>query len=306
MSALKGKYLPGFIKSTFSKLPRPEPLRTMTNSPISTIRDNPSPLLHQSFNMNAEDKTKSEGKKKEAKAYKRNTKAKALTQVEKNKGMLKAYGIKTLKKDLHDSVEDDVKLEIEQSPEKILEKARLETDPEVLERVKEIERKGKVKLQKVVNIFREEALKTDYKLNLLMNENKMLKDILLNPQLPSTKPSSITVKAILSIISCQNAEKNFEPELNNLLNSCKKTVRKVEDYEGKIPHWLDCLNTKPEDLNDLLIILSIKISQEQKRRFKSEEETSKMIEWEENHIQELEQKILKAEEFLNQSKNLDN
>lgn len=252
--------------------------------------------------MNPEEKTNSEGKKKVEKGFKRKVKAKALSQVDKNKGGMKAYGIKTLNKDLN-RVDDDLNEKIEQSPEKILEKARLETDPEVLERVKEIERKGKVKLQKMVNIFRQEALKTDNKLNLLMNENKMLKEILDNPQLPSTKPSSTTVKAILSSISCQKAEKKFEAELINLLNSCKKTVRKVEDYEGKIPHWLDCLNTKPEDLHDLLVILSNKITEEQKRRFKSEEETSKMIEWEENHIQELEDKILKAEEFLNRIQN---
>jgi hypothetical protein len=261
----------------------------MTNSPISTARDAPSPLLHQSF-ISSQDEKKGLKKGRESLDYSRIPKAKALTQISKTPTALKKTKEKIKEKESQ-VAEENFNLIQTLSPEKLLQKARLEENPELLERVQEIEKKGKAKLHKMVEIFKEEALKTDQKLNELCNENRRLREILENPQLRLLKPSAVDVQSVLTYFSMFKAEKKFVSDVENFCMNCKKTVRKVEDFEGKVPHWIDCLDVKNEEIIMLLCVLSAKVAEEQKKRLKSEEETNKMIEWEEQHVKQLEEKI---------------
>lgn len=171
-----------------------------------------------------------------------------------------------------------------------------EKDQEIAQKVKEIEIKGKKKLKKVVEIFKQEALKTDQKLMQLQQENKKLMDIVDCPQLPGIHDSIKTAKSVVEYLSSsEESNLKFTKELENLCNSFKRTKLLPSDLQKKLSNWFDCLQLQPSDYSDFLSNISKKIVSEQKRRLKTEEETWKMIEHEEALIRDLEQKISNAE-----------
>ncbi|OMJ84925.1 hypothetical protein SteCoe_13911 [Stentor coeruleus] len=160
--------------------------------------------------------------------------------------------------------------------------------------IKEIEQKGKIKMQKMIEIFREEALKMDKKLQLLQEENLKLKQILRNPQLPQAKPMIKNVKNIIGYYAKQDPDDKLSHYLEDLCLSCRKSTDNLATYE-KIDNWFGCLDIDQYNLNNFTSSVCKKIQQEEKKRFKTEEDTGKIIESEENIIKELEIRVGYAE-----------
>lgn len=160
--------------------------------------------------------------------------------------------------------------------------------------IKDIEQKSKIKMQKMIEIFREEALKMDKKLQLLQEENLKLKQILQNPQLPQAKPIIKNVKNIIGYYAKQDPDDKLSHFLEDLCLSCRKSTNNLATYE-KIDNWFRCLDIDQYNLSNFTSSVCKKIQQEEKRRFKTEEDTGKIIESEENMIKELEMRVGYAE-----------
>ncbi|OMJ93143.1 hypothetical protein SteCoe_3961 [Stentor coeruleus] len=160
--------------------------------------------------------------------------------------------------------------------------------------IKDIIQKGKIKMNKMIEIFREEALKMDKKLQLLQEENLKLKQILQNPQLSQTKPIIKNVKNIIDYYAKQDPDDKLSNFLEDLCLSCRKSTDNLATYE-KIDNWFGCLNIDQCNLSNFTSSICKKIQQEEKRRFKTEEDTGKIIENEENMIKELEMRVGYAE-----------
>ena len=156
------------------------------------------------------------------------------------------------------------------------------------------ENKGKKKIEKMVGVFREEALKMDQKLQKLQMENKNLKEILANPQLPIFRRSGVSVKGVLNSMANRGDERIFAGVLEDLCTSFRK-ITNLPGNQYQIANWFECLEIQNGEFESFLSATSRKIIHEQQKRLKTEEETGKMIEFEENMIKELEAKVANAE-----------
>ncbi|OMJ67770.1 hypothetical protein SteCoe_34968 [Stentor coeruleus] len=168
-----------------------------------------------------------------------------------------------------------------------------QTNDEIIA-ISELEEKSKKKMQKMLEIFKEEALKMDKKLKVLQEENKKLKDILNNPQLPQAKQTIKSIKSVINhFIGQVSCEKNSQ-FLDDLCVSYRKSTMSSEVYD-KINNWFECLDIAQENYDVFLASVCKKIEQEERRRLRTEEDTGKMIEYEENLIKELEMRVSYAE-----------
>ena len=273
--------------------PSINPLRSTTISPIFTKKPELSPLSHQSF-TSTHDGTPIPVPRKFILSCSISNK-KSISVPPKEKIPVKLPITKEKIEVL--SGRDSISSEISQKrTEKGMSKeAQIEKANENALKVRDIESKGKKKLQKVIEIFKQEALKTDHKLRQLQIENEKLKGIVDCPQLPTMRDSVTTVKGIIEHLSTQTSDPKFENLLNSLTHSCKRTISVPKDYEKKIPNWFECLQIDPKDFPIFLSTTCQKISAEQTRRLQTEEETYQMIEYEEALIRDLEAKISKAE-----------
>ena len=159
--------------------------------------------------------------------------------------------------------------------------------------IEEAECKGKKKIEKMIGIFREEALKMDQKLQKLQIENKTLKEIMENPQLPIPRRSG-SVKGVLSTLANRGDEAMFAGVLEDLCSSFRK-IENLSENQHQINNWFECLEIENGEFESFLSAIGRKILQEQQKRMKTEEETGKMIDSEENMIKELERKVANAE-----------
>lgn len=159
--------------------------------------------------------------------------------------------------------------------------------------IEEAEKKGKKKIEKLLEVFKGEALKMDQKLQSLQVENKNLKEILANPQLASVKRDVRDVKGVLNSLMKKEG-KDFNPVLDDLALSFRK-IAGVKENSKQIANWFECLEVQSDEFGGFLNTISKKIVQEQQKRLKTEEDTGKMIEYEENMIKELEMKLANAE-----------
>lgn len=273
--------------------PSINPLRSTTISPIYTKKPELSPLSHQSFTSTHDGTPVPAPRKFILSCSITNKKSNSVPPKEKIPVKLPITKEKTELLSGRDSILSEFS---QKRPEKVMNKeSQIEKDHENAQKVKEIESKGKKKLQKVIEIFKQEALKTDQKLRQLQIENQKLKDIVDCPQLPAMRESVKTVKSVVEYLSSKGPESKFESLLESLTHSCKRTITHPNDYEKKIPNWFACLQIDPKDFPIFLSNICQKITAEQKRRLQTEEETYKMIEFEEALIRDLELKISKAE-----------
>ena len=281
------------------------PLRTLSNSPISMKKSELSPISHQSFTSTHDDTPIPLPRKfllSGSVPHKKNISVPPSIKPEKIYSRLPPTKERTESPSKRDSISSETSLK---RPEKILSSPNPPLCPSsptpqashITQQIKEIELKGKKKLQKVVEIFKQEAMKTDSKLQSLQIENKRLKEIALSPQLPSITATVKTVKDVVENFAGQESDGRFDSLLDNLCKTCRRIVKKTEDYEKKIPNWFECLEIKSQDFGEFLKAACRKVLVEEKRRLRVEEETSKMIESEENCIRELEMRILNAEKL---------
>ncbi|OMJ71241.1 hypothetical protein SteCoe_30628 [Stentor coeruleus] len=160
--------------------------------------------------------------------------------------------------------------------------------------ISELEEKSKKKMQKMLEIFKEEALKMDEKLKVLQEENIKLKRILNNPQLPQAKPTIKTIKTVINHFISQLSCEKYSQVLDDLCISYRKSIISLEVYD-KIHNWFECLDIEEENYDAFLASVCKKIEQEERKRLRTEEDTGKMIEYEENLIRELEMRVNYAE-----------
>lgn len=160
--------------------------------------------------------------------------------------------------------------------------------------ISELEEKSKKKMQKMLEIFKEEALKMDKKLKIFQEENKKLKSILNNPQLPQAKPTIKSIKNVINHFIGQVSYEKYSQVLDNLCASYRKSIMSTEVFD-KIDNWFECLDIEEQNYDIFLASVCKKIEQEERRRLKTEEDTGKMIEYEENLIKELEMRVSYAE-----------
>ena len=277
-------------------------LRTLTNSPISLKKSSLSPISYQSFSSTHDDtpqpqakklllsgtfnlkkpiagKEKLEKNQKNSKDLKQKFEAAVVLPLNNKKNSFKPKeGLISQNKE----EKDDNKLNV------------FNKSPEMIEQLKELEQKNSKKVKKMVEIFKQEALKMDQKLQFFGQENKRLKEILSNPQLPSAKKHKKTVKDVINCYISFNDTSKYINILDNLSFTTRKHKNFIEN-DGFIDNWFECLDVPDEDLNLFLGSVCKKIFQEQQKRLKTEEETAKMIEFEESMIRELEAKVAKAE-----------
>lgn len=161
-------------------------------------------------------------------------------------------------------------------------------------KVKIIEEKYKKRYKNIVEVFKAEALKTDSKLNELRNENEKLKMIASNPQLPKSNKNAINLAGILKVLSLKGLESQHVNAISDLCYTFEK-VSDVRHLEKTISNWFDCLKITAGDYSSFISCLSKKVAEEQIKRLKTEEETSKMMQYEENLIISLESQLKLAE-----------
>lgn len=268
-------------------------IRSSNNSPIYSKKPQLSPISHQSFTSTHEGTPVPAPRKFILSGALPTKKAISVPPKDKPYSKLPVTKEKTELPSGRNSISSELP---QKKPEKTVTKeAQSEKDQEIAQKVKEIEGKGKKKLQKVVEIFKQEALKTDQKLMQLQQENRKLKEIVDCPQLPSIHDSIKTAKGVVELLSSEESDQKFTKELESLCNSFKRTRLLPTDLQKKISNWFDCLQIEPLEYSNFLSNISKKIVSEQKRRLKTEEETWRMIEHEEALIRELEQKISNAE-----------
>jgi hypothetical protein len=273
------------------------PLRTVSNSPLSMKKSELSPISHQSFTSTHDDTPIPNPRKfilSGPTPNKKNISVPPVSKLEKASPRLPVTKERTETPSKRDSISSEASLKRPEKTQTVFQPFS-EKKPENLKKISEIQTKGKKKLQKIVEIFKEEALKTDSKLKQLQIENLKLKEIINSPQLPSSAAPLKTVKEVVEIYASEACEGQFDSLLDNLLKTCRRILKKTEDFEKKIPNWFECLEIKTPNFQDFLNSACRKIQVEQKRRDRAEEETAKMIEFEENCIRELEARILNAE-----------
>ena len=278
------------------------PLRTLSNSPISMKKSELSPISHQSFTSTHDDTPIPLPRKfllSGSVPHKKNISVPPSIKPEKISSRLPPTKERTESPSKRDSISSETSLK---RPEKIQSNPIPPSSPTpqsslIAQQIKEIESKGKKKLQKVVEIFKQEAIKTDSKLQSLQIENKRLKEIALSPQLPSISSNVKSVKDVIENFAGLESDGRFDNLLDNLCKTCRRIVKKSEDYERKIPNWFECLEIQSQDFGEFLKAACRKVVVEERRRLRVEEETAKMIESEENCIRELEMRILNAEKL---------
>ena len=161
-------------------------------------------------------------------------------------------------------------------------------------KIQEIEETSKKKMDKILKVFKEEALKMDSKLKELRSENSKLKSIISNPQLSSCTNKEKSLGQIIYSMIINNKDDKFVDSLINLCITCKKN-KNFEFIENFIPNWFNCLRVDSADYPLILSSLCRKIVEEQQKRLKTEEETGRIVEYEENIINTLELKLRLAE-----------
>ena len=281
------------------------PLRTLSSSPISMKKSELSPISHQSF-TSTHDNTPIPLPRKFVLSgsvpHKKNISVPPPSKLDKLQPRLLPTKERTESPSKRDSISSESS---SKRPEKInpssIKSICPSPPPQVLhqtQQIKAIESKGKKKLQKIVEIFKQEAIKTDSKLQSLQQENKRLKELASNSQRPRPATPVKSLKDLIEYYAEQETNSKFDNLLENLCKTCRRIVKTTEDYEKKIPNWFESLEIKSLDFDEFLKAACRKVLIEEKRSIRVKEESERMIENEENCIRELELRIFYAERLV--------
>ena len=295
------------------EIPKPVPnsLSTITTSPISLKKSSLSPISYQSYSSTHDESLQPattrhllsgpfnwkrniaiSTKEKLEKVISKSTSKEIKVKIENPKGFSKSPN--------HGINPNHLLIKKKEETQKKNYVSHDETQSQAKEKVKnleitEVQQKGKKKIEKMIELFKQEALKMDQKLKQMKEQNKSLLEILANPQLPpSTKKEIKSVKTILSRLSSSVNSLKHVRILNDFCASFER-ITKITEENQQISNWFNSLNVDNNELSNLISSLSKKILQEQKERLKTEENTGKMIEFKENIIRELELKVSASE-----------
>ena len=290
------------------------PLRTLSSSPIYMKKSELSPISHQSFTSTHDNTPVPLARKfvlSGSVPHKKHISVPPQAKPDKISSRLFPPKERTESPSKRDSISSEASLKRPEKPNPSLIPGFSPPAPSfpsfpsapgqsshITQQIKEIESKGKKKLQKIVEIFKQEAIKTDCKLQSLQIENQRLKALASSKPIPSLASPACPGKSLQVMIGSHarlEANGKYDNLLENLCKTCRRIVKEPEDYETKIPGWFECLEIKSLDFDEFLRAACRKVLLETRRRARVEEETEKTIESEENCIRELELRIVNAE-----------
>jgi hypothetical protein len=293
-----------------------KPLRTQSRnisiSPLSLKKSSLSPISYQSFSSTHDETPPLEPNKLLLSGTFNGKKNNSLGLKEKlEKIQQKFHSIKEVKEKPQIPVKKKLLLSQINDKDEILKNKNNKTNlidndtnknctPDKDPQLEAVETKNKKKIEKMIEIFKQEALKMDQKLKVMYEENKKLREILACPQLPTSKKGINTVKDVLNCLSRLINTSIHDKTLENLCVSSRK-IKTTKEIDNFIYNWFDCLGVPEPEFENFLSSVSLKVLQEQQKRLKTEEEAGKMIEFEENLIRELEDKVSNAETLARKS-----